>query len=61
MIYLGMIDMTRASRIKGEEKFPMSEQGYIEKLLDGMECQIHWDTEASKSFMSKSHYLKCKS
>ena len=31
------------------------------KLLDGTECQILLDTRASKSFMSKSHYLCCKS
>ena len=31
------------------------------KLLDGAECQILLDTGASKSFMSKSHYLCCKS
>ena len=60
--YLGRLDMTRASKIKAEEKFPISEQGYmIEKLLDGMECQMHLDTGTSKSFMSKSHYLSCKS
>ena len=33
----------------------------IGKLLDGTECQILMDTGASKSFMSKSHYLWCKS
>ena len=34
--YLGRIDMTRASKIKGEEKFPISEQGYtVGKLLYG--------------------------
>ena len=27
----------------------------------GTECQILLDTRASKSFMSKSHYLHCKS
>ena len=60
--YLGRIDMTRASKIKAEEKFPISEQGYmIQKLLYGTECQILLDTGASKSFMSKSHYLRCKS
>ena len=32
----------------------------IGKLLNGTECQILLDTEASKSFMSKSHYLQCK-
>ena len=40
----------------------MSEQGYTTgKLLDGSKCQILLDTRASKSFMSKSHYLCCKS
>ena len=27
--YLGRIDMTRASKIRAEEKFPISEQGYM--------------------------------
>ena len=31
------------------------------KLLDGTECQILLDTGASKSFMSKLHYLHHKS
>ena len=31
------------------------------KLIDGTECQVLLDTGASKSFMSKSHYLNCKS
>ena len=31
------------------------------KLLGGSECQILLDTAASKIFMSKSHYLHCKS
>ena len=54
--------MTRLYKIKAEEKFPISEQGYtVGKLLDGMECHIFLDTGASKSFMSKSHYLRCKS
>ena len=45
-----------------EEKFSITEQGYmVGKLLDGTECQILLDTGASKSFMSKSHYLHCKS
>ena len=39
--------------------FPISEQRY--KLLDCVECQILLDMGASKSFMSKSHYLRCKS
>ena len=54
--------MTKASKIKAEESFPISEQGYtMGKLLDGTECQVLLDTGASKSFMSKSHYLCCKS
>ena len=40
----------------------MSEQGYTTgKLLDGNKCQIFLDTGASKSFMSNSYYLCCKS
>ena len=31
------------------------------KVLDGMECQILLDIGASKSFMSKSYYMHCKS
>ena len=54
--------MTRASRIKTEDKFPISEQGYmVGKCLDGIECQILLDKGASKSFMYKSYYLRCKS
>ena len=60
--YLGRVDITRASKIKMEETFPISEQGYtVGKLLDGSECEILLDTGASKSFMPKSHYLHCKS
>ena len=52
--------MTRAIKIKVKEKCSISEQGYtVAKLLDGMECQILLDTGANKSFMSKSHYLRC--
>ena len=62
MTYLGRTDMTRATKIKAEEKFSVSEQGYlIGKLLDSTEYQILLDTGASKSFVSKSHYLRCKS
>ena len=42
--------------------FPISEQIYtLGKLLDGTECQILLDIGASKSFMSKSYYMCCKS
>ena len=34
--YLERVDTTRASKIRMEEIFPISEQGYtVEKLLDG--------------------------
>ena len=51
--YLGSVDTTRASKIKVEETFQISEQGYtVGKLLDGSECHILLDTGASKSFIS---------
>ena len=60
--YLGRIDMIKNSKIKAEESFPISEQGYtMGKLLDGTECQVLLDTGHSKSFISNSHYLCCKS
>ena len=59
--YLGKVDKTK-NKIKAEESFPISEQAYtMGKLLDGTECQIILDMGASKSFMSKSHYLHCTS
>ena len=58
--YLKRVDTTRTSKMKVEETFPISEQRYkVGKLLDRTECQISLDTGASKSFMSKSHYLHC--
>ena len=52
----------KKSKIKVEESFPISEQGYtLGKLLDGTECQILLETGASKSFLSKSYYMHCKS
>ena len=60
--YLGRLDMIKNSKVKAEESFPISEQGYtMGKLLYGTEYQLLLDTGASKSFMSKSHYLCCKS
>ena len=59
--YLGQTDMTRNTRIKAEERFPIIGQGFASgKLLDGAECQILLDTGATKSYMSKSYYLQCK-
>ena len=43
--YLGRIDMTRSYKIKVEERFPISQQGYtVGKLLDGTECHTLLDT-----------------
>ena len=60
--YLGKVNTTKTSKIRVEESFTISEQGYtMGKLLDGTEHQTLLDTGDSKSFMSKSHYLCCKS
>ena len=59
--YLGKIDMKREDIMKVEESFPILEQGFvIGKVLNGEECQILLDTGVSKSYMSKSYYLRCK-
>ena len=61
MTYLGKTKMMRETKVKIEEKFPISRQGYtMEKLLDDTECQILLETDASKSYMSKLFYLTCK-
>ena len=55
--YLGRIDITKASEIKAEGKFPISEQGYkIGKLLDGAECHTLLDTGAS-TLSCSSHII----
>ena len=61
-LYLGKADKSKNNKIKAEEFFPISEQGYnMGKLLDGTECKILLDMGASKSFMSKLYYMCCKS
>ena len=58
MTYLGQTKMTRNTKIKAEEKNPITGQGFaLGKLLDGTECQILLDMGATKSYMSKSYYL----
>ena len=53
--------MTRDTKLKAEERFPITGQGFASrKLLNGMECQILLDRGATKSYMSKSYYLRCK-
>ena len=61
-IYLGKSDRSNNNKLKAEESFPISEQGHtLGKLLEGTECQLLLDKGASKSFMSKSFYMHCKS
>ena len=59
--YLGQTEMNRDTKIKAEERFHITGQGFASgKLLDGMEFQILLDIGATKSYMSKSYYLRCK-
>ena len=60
MTYLGRSDRAKSNKLKVEESFPISEQGYrLGKLLDGTECQLLLDTGPSKLFMSKSYHMQC--
>ena len=60
-MYLGKIGMRLEDIMKGEESFPIYEQGFVMgRILNREECQILLDTGASKSYMSKSYYLRCK-
>ena len=60
-MYLGKVNTTKASKIK-TESFPISEQGYtMGKILDGTYYWILLDIGVSKSYMSISDYLCCKS
>ena len=60
--YLGKSNKTGNDKLKAEESFPISEHEYtLGKLLDGTECPLLLNTGASKSFMSKSFYMQCKS
>ena len=61
--YLGKVESKESQdKLKAEESFPISENGYtLDRLLDGTKCQLLLDTGTSKSFMSKSFYMQCKS
>ena len=61
--YLGRIENKGSQdKLKAEESFHISESGYtLGRLLDGTKCQLLLDMGASKSFMSKSFYMQCKS
>ena len=60
--YLGQVDMSRKTEVKAEESFTMNAAGHTRgELIDGTECEILIDTGMSKSYMSKSYYMKCRS
>ena len=60
--YLGQMDMTRDMEVKAKENFLITVHGYTKgKLLDVTKCDILVDTGASKSYMSKSYFMRCKS
>ena len=53
--------MTRETKIKVEESFPITGHGFTSgKLLDGTGCQILLDTGATKSTCQNCSYLKYK-
>ena len=53
--------MTRNTEVKAEENFSITAQGYTKgRLLDDTEGDILVDTGASKSYMSKSYFMRCK-
>ena len=61
-MYLGQTDMTRDMEVKAKENFPITVPGYTKgKLLDGTKHGILVDTGMSKSYMSKSYFMRCKS
>ena len=60
--YLGQVNMSRDTEVKGEESFPITARGYTTgELLDGTDCEILIDTGTSKSYMLKSYSMQCKS
>ena len=60
--YLGQVDMSSKIEVKAEESFVMNAASHTKgELLDGTECEILLDTGMSKSYMSKSYYMQCKS
>ena len=59
--YLGRTNMTRETKVNAEGKFPIFGQGFtMGNLLDDIDCHILLDMGVSKSYMSKSFYLRCK-
>ena len=62
-MYLGKTENRgNQDKLKAEKSLPILENGYtLGRLLDGTKCPLLLDTGASKSFMSRSFYLQCKS
>ena len=59
--YLGQMKMNRDTKFKAEEWFSITGQGFTSgKVLDGTDCQILLDAAMTKSYISKSFYMKCK-
>ena len=57
--YLGQVNMTRDTKVKAEESFPITARGYTRgQFLDGTDCEILIYTDASKSYMSQSYFLR---
>ena len=53
-----MENMEGQDKLKAEESFPNSENGYtLGRLQDETKCQLLLDTGASKSFMFKTFYM----
>ena len=61
--YLGRTDMTRTSNVNTEESFfYIRPRVYQRKtVIESTECRILIDMGARKPYMSKTHYLRCKS
>ena len=60
--YFGQIEMSRKTEVRAEESFVMNAAGHTRgELLDGTEFEIIIDTGASKSYMSTSYYMHCRS
>ena len=48
-MYLGKTEMIKDTKIKAEERFPITGQGFASgKLLDGTECQIYSSSQIER-------------
>ena len=54
--------MSRDTEVRAEESFPIMARGSTRgELLDSMDCEILIYTGTSKSYVSKSYFMQCKS